>query len=128
MSLIAAMAVFGGAGIGALLRWVLGIWLNPVFPTMPLGTVAANLIGGLLVGMAATFFAQNAALAPEWRLFAVTGFLGGLTTFSTFSAEVVTLIARQEPLWALATAGVHLLGSLALTALGMLLVSALTRH
>ena len=127
MSLIAAVAVFGGAGIGALLRWVLGIWLNPVFPTVPLGTLAANLIGGLLVGMCATFFGQHAALAPEWRLFAVTGFLGGLTTFSTFSAEVVTLIARQEHLWALATAGVHLLGSLALTALGMLLVSVLSR-
>jgi CrcB protein len=128
MSLIGAVAVFGGAGIGALLRWVLGLWLNPVFPTVPLGTLAANLIGGLLVGMAATFFADHTALAPEWRLFAVTGFLGGLTTFSTFSAEVVTLIARQEHLWALATAGVHLLGSLALTALGMLLVGMLTRH
>ena len=128
MSFIAAVAVFGGAGIGALLRWVLGSWLNPVFPTLPLGTLAANLIGGLLVGIAAAFFAQHVTLAPEWRLFAVTGFLGGLTTFSTFSAEVVTLIARQEHLWALATAGVHLLGSLALTALGMLLANVLVRH
>jgi CrcB protein len=128
MTAIAAAAIFGGAGIGALLRWVLGNWLNPVFPTVPLGTLAANLIGGLLVGIAASFFTQHASLAPEWRLFAVTGFLGGLTTFSTFSAEVVTLIVRQEHLWALATAGAHLLGSLALTALGMLLATALVRH
>jgi len=128
MNVVAVAAIFSGAGIGALLRWVLGSWLNPVFPTMPLGTLAANLIGGLLVGIAASFFAQHVSLAPEWRLFAVTGFLGGLTTFSTFSAEVMTLIVRQQHLWALATAGAHLLGSLALTALGMLLANVLVRH
>ena len=128
MNVVAVAAVFGGAGIGALLRWALGGWLNPVFPTVPLGTVAANLIGGLLVGIAVSFFAQHVTLAPEWRLFAVTGFLGGLTTFSTFSAEVVTLIVRQQHLWALATAGLHLVGSLVLTALGMLLANVLMRH
>lgn len=93
--------------------------LNPVFPTLPLGTLAANLVGGYLVGVAVAFFAQNTSLPPEARLFAITGFLGGLTTFSTFSAEVVTLMARSEYLWALGAASVHLLGSLAMTALGM---------
>jgi len=89
------LAVFGGAGFGALLRWWLGGWLNPVFPTIPLGTLAANLIGGLLVGVASAFFTHNSGLAPEWRLLVITGFMGGLTTFSTFSIEVVTLIGRH---------------------------------
>jgi CrcB protein len=121
MSGISILAVFGGAGLGALLRWWLGLLLNPVFPTVPLGTVAANLIGGLLVGAASAFFTHKTGLPPEWRLLIITGFLGGLTTFSTFSLEVVTLIGRQEYGWALGTAGVHLAGSLALTALGILL-------
>ena len=99
MSLVAVLAVFVGAGVGALLRWSLGGWLNPVFPTVPLGTLAANLGGGLLVGVASAFFSHHAGLAPEWRLLAITGFLGGLTTFSTFSAEVVTLLIRQEYAW-----------------------------
>lgn len=129
MSGYAFLAVFGGAGFGAMLRWGLGTWLNPVFPTVPLGTVSANLLGGLLVGVASSYFTHNTALAPEWRLLVITGFLGGLTTFSTFSAEVVTLLGRHEHLWALATVGVHLLGSLALTALGILLGNALLiRH
>lgn len=119
------IAVFGGAGVGALLRWWLGLLLNPVFPTMPMGTVAANLLGGLLVGLSGAFFTHHAGLPPEWRLLIITGFLGGLTTFSTFSLEVVTLIARQEFAWALGVAGVHLAGSLALTALGILLANAL---
>jgi CrcB protein len=119
------LAVFGGAGFGALLRWSLGIWLNPLFPTVPLGTLAANLIGGLLVGVASAFFTHNASLPPEWRLLVITGFMGGLTTFSTFSIEVVTLISRQQYGWALSTAGVHLAGSLLLTAIGVLLSNAL---
>ena len=119
------LAVFGGAGFGALLRWSLGIWLNPLFPTVPLGTLAANLIGGLLVGVASAFFTHNASLPPEWRLLVITGFMGGLTTFSTFSIEVVTLISRQQYGWALGTAGVHLAGSLLLTAVGILLSNAL---
>ena len=125
MSLGGVVAVFGGAGFGALLRWALGGWLNPVWPHLALGTVAANLLGGLLVGLAIAFFEHYTAVAPEWRLLAITGFLGGLTTFSTFSAEVVQLIARHEHGWALATAGVHLLGSLALTAIGLVLANAL---
>ena len=124
MSGLPILAVLGGAGLGALLRWWLGGWLNPLFPTIPLGTVAANLIGGLLVGVASAFFTQHAGLAPEWRLLIITGFLGGLTTFSTFSVEVVTLIGRQEYGWALGAAGVHLFGSLVLTAVGILLANA----
>ena len=119
------LVVFGGAGFGALLRWGLGSMLNPVFPTIPLGTVAANLIGGLLVGVASAFFTHHAGLPPEWRLLVITGFLGGLTTFSTFSVEVVTLIGRQEYGWALGAAGVHLAGSLALTATGIVIANAL---
>jgi CrcB protein len=119
------LAVFGGAGFGALLRWWLGGWLNPVFPTIPLGTLAANLIGGLLVGVASSFFTHNSGLAPEWRLLIITGFMGGLTTFSTFSVEVVTLISRQEHWWALGAASVHLVGSLILTGIGILIANAL---
>ena len=125
MGLYSAVAVFCGAGLGALLRWWLSVALNPVFPTIPLGTLASNLVGGLLVGVAVAFFSHNTSLAPEVRLLAVTGFLGGLTTFSTFSAEVVTLLGRTEYLWALAAAGVHLFGSLLMTAIGMMAVNAL---
>jgi fluoride exporter len=119
VSLLAVLAVFVGAGLGALLRWGLGARLNPVFPTLPLGTLAANLLGGLLVGVAVAWFGRHAGVPPELRLFLITGFLGGLTTFSTFSAEVVTLLARGEYGWGLAAAGAHLAGSLALTALGI---------
>ena len=125
MSGLSIVAVFGGAGGGALLRWWLGGVLNPVFPTVPLGTVAANLIGGLLVGVASAFFTHNSGLAPEWRLLIITGFLGGLTTFSTFSVEVVTLIGRHEHWWALGAASVHLVGSLVLTAAGILIANTL---
>ncbi|HEX4584037.1 MAG TPA: fluoride efflux transporter CrcB [Burkholderiaceae bacterium] len=116
---MAFAAVGVGSACGAWLRWWLGLRLNPLFPTVPLGTLASNLIGGYLVGIAVAVFAQNQALAPEWRLLAITGFLGGLTTFSTFSAEVVALLARGQLSWALATAFAHLAGSLGLTALGI---------
>lgn len=112
-------AVGAGAALGAWLRWGLGIALNPLFPTVPLGTLAANLIGGYLVGFAVALFHQHAGLSPELKLFLITGFLGGLTTFSTFSAEVVALIERAQYGWALAAAGGHLVGSLAMTALGI---------
>ena len=125
MSGLPMLAVFGGAGCGALLRWWLGGLLNPVFPTIAMGTLAANLIGGLLVGIASAFFAHNASLPPELRLLIITGFLGGLTTFSTFSVEVVTLIGRQEYWWAMGAASVHLVGSLVLTAVGILMANAL---
>jgi CrcB protein len=122
MGPLAFFSVGVGAAIGAWLRWWLGIRLNPLFPTVPLGTLAANLIGGYLVGVAVAYFAQHSSLPPEARLLVITGFLGGLTTFSTFSAEVVTLIGRTEYWWALGTAGLHLFGSLLLTGLGMLTV------
>ena len=125
MSGLPILAVFGGAGFGALLRWWLGGLLNPMFPTIPLGTLAANLIGGLLVGVASAFFTHNAGVALEWRLLIITGFLGGLTTFSTFSLEVVTLIARQEYGWALGAASAHLVASLILTGIGILMATAL---
>lgn len=124
MSGLSIIAVFGGAGLGALLRWWLGLLLNPIVPTIPLGTVAANLIGGLLIGIASAFFTSHTALPPEWRLLVITGFMDGLTTFSTFSLEVVTLLGRQEYGWAVGTAGLHLTGSLALTAIGILTANA----
>lgn len=119
------LAVGAGAAFGAWLRWWLGVVLNPVFPTLPFGTLAANLIGGYLVGVAVAFFAEHAGLPPEARLFVITGFMGGLTTFSTFSAEAVTLLSRSEYVWALAHSVVHLGGSLAMTALGMFTVKLL---
>ena len=124
--MLAFVAVFVGAGLGALLRWWLGARLNPVFPTLPLGTLAANLLGGLLVGIAVAWLNRHPVLAPELRLLVITGFLGGLTTFSTFSAEVVSLLARGEYLWGGVTALAHLLGSLALTALGIGLIHLVT--
>lgn len=125
MGMHAFFAVFVGAGLGACLRWWLGLVLNPLWPTLPLGTLAANLIGGYLIGVAMAYFAFNASLPPEARLLVITGFMGGLTTFSTFSAETVTLLARGQFGWALLAIGAHLLGSLALTALGILTVRAL---
>lgn len=120
-------AVGIGAALGAWLRWWFGVRLNPVFPILPLGTLAANLLGGLLVGVAVAFFNRHPSLAPEARLLVITGFMGGLTTFSTFSSEVVALLERGDYLWAGATAGAHLFGSLALTGLGIALVTAVSR-
>ncbi len=113
------VSIFIGAGFGALLRWFLSLSLNAIFPTIPFGTLAANLLGGYLIGVAVVFFAAKASLPPEWRLFVITGFMGGLTTFSTFSAEVMTLISQNRPGWALAEIAIHVLGSLSMTALGM---------
>ena len=121
MSAILFLAVFAGAGFGALLRWGLGVLLNPVWPMLPLGTLAANLGGGLMIGMAMAHFTQHPDLHPAWRLLVVTGFLGGLTTFSTFSAEVVALLQRHHYGWALLVAGAHLAGSLLLTGIGIVL-------
>jgi CrcB protein len=113
------VAIFIGAGLGALLRWFLSIGLNAILPEVPLGTLAANLIGGYLIGFAIAVFGAKSGLPPEWRLFAITGFLGGLTTFSTFSAEVMTHALQGEFGWAFAVAALHLMGSFTLTALGM---------
>jgi CrcB protein len=113
------IAVGVGAVLGAWLRWGLGLWLNPVYPSLPLGTLGANLIGGYLIGLAMAFFLNHPGVPPEWRLFVITGFLGALTTFSTFSAEVVTMISRGQYYWALATAALHVFGSLTATGLGL---------
>ncbi len=114
---LAAIAI--GGGLGALLRFWLGLRLNAYFPAIPPGTLAANLIGGYVVGVAVAFFASYSALAPEWRLFVITGFCGGLTTFSTFSAEVVTLMQQGRALLALGAAATHLLGSVLTTLAGI---------
>ena len=119
------IAVGGGAAIGAWLRWGLGALLNPLFPTLPLGTLAANLSGGLMMGFAMELLARHAVLPSEVRLLVTTGFLGGLTTFSTFSAEVVSLFLRREYLWASVAAASHLVGSLALTIVGLLIIRGL---
>lgn len=112
------LAVGGGAACGAWMRWALGLWLNALWPQLPLGTLAANLVGGYLVGLALAWFAVAEGVPPELRLLVVTGFLGGLTTFSTFSAEAVSLLARQQFGWAAAHIALHLGGSLLATALG----------
>lgn len=122
MNPVAFIAVGLGAALGAWLRWGLGLALNAWFPLIPLGTLAANLIGGYLIGVAITLFHLQANLPPELRLFVITGLLGGLTTFSTFSAEVVSLMQRAEYLWALGAVMLHLLGSLLCTGLGILSV------
>ncbi len=127
MTALAWVAVAVGAVLGAWLRWGLGEWLNPTWPQVPLGTVAANLIGGFIIGGAIEFFALHPGLAPEWRLVVITGFLGGLTTFSTFSAEAVTLLARGQYAWAAGHIGLHLVGSLALTFAGIFAVRLLLR-
>lgn len=108
-----------GASLGAWLRWMLGLWFNPLFPSVPLGTLAANLVGGYLVGAAVAIFHLNVELSPELRLFIITGFLGGLTTFSSFSAEIVALIQRAEWGWAAGAIGLHVGGSLLMTLLGI---------
>ncbi len=118
------LAVGGGAAIGAWLRWGLGALLNPVFPTLPLGTLAANLSGGLMMGAAMELVTRHALLPPEMRLLLTTGFLGGLTTFSTFSAELTTLLLRREYLWGSIALAAHVAGSLALTIVGILLMRA----
>ena len=122
MGVYSMLAVFGGAGLGACLRWWLGLVLNPLFPTVPLGTLAANLVGGYLIGIVVAVFSIHTSLPPELRLLVVTGFMGGLTTFSTFSSEVVALLLRGEWAWAVIAATLHVLGSLALTVLGLLTV------
>jgi CrcB protein len=112
------LAVGLGAAIGAWLRWGLGLWLGSLHGFVQAGTLAANLIGGFLIGIALGFFADQPDLAPQWRLLIVTGFLGGLTTFSSFSGESLTLLQRGEVGWALAHTALHLAGSLLLCAAG----------
>ena len=116
--MIAPLAICIGASLGALARWRLGLWLSPG-GLIPWGTLAANLIGGYLIGVCVAVFQALPQLDPAWRLALVTGFLGALTTFSSFSAEVVTMLQQQRYLLAAGTTGLHLGGSLLMTLLGL---------
>ncbi|HEY0180976.1 MAG TPA: fluoride efflux transporter CrcB [Dokdonella sp.] len=127
MNLISFFAVGFGAFVGAVARWLLGLALNPILPPLPLGTLVANLLGGLIMGLAMGVFAQYEALPIAWRLAVTTGFLGGLTTFSTFSAETVTLFLRQQYAWTATIIAAHLLGSLLMTLAGIAIVRLLLR-
>jgi CrcB protein len=128
MGVYALIAIGVGAALGAWLRWGFGLMLNAIFPTLPLGTLAANLIGCYLIGIAAEYFFQNTTVPTEARLFIITGFLGGLTTFSTFSVETVTLLLREQYSWAFAIISSHLLGSLVMTILGMFTIKFFTQN
>ncbi len=113
------LAISIGSAAGGLSRWWLGLRLNALFPTLPPGTLAANLIAGYIIGGAVGLFAQLPGLAPEWRLLVITGFCGGLSTFSTFSSEVVALIQRGQLAWAAGEIAIHVAGSLAATLAGL---------
>jgi CrcB protein len=116
---LSVLAISFGAALGAVLRWLLAVRFNPLWTALPLGTLAANLIGGYAIGLALGWLGQHPELPPQVRLFVITGLLGGLTTFSTFSAEVVTHLQQGRIGPALLVAVTHVVGSLALTALGL---------
>ena len=113
------LAIALGAALGALLRWQLGAKLNSIFPTIPPGTLAANLIGAYVIGLGIAFFATFSAISPEWRLLVITGFCGGLTTFSTFSAEITGLLQQGRISWALGAVAAHVVGSVVMTFAGI---------
>lgn len=115
----AILAISVGAALGALLRWQLGIRLNSLFPTIPPGTLVANLVGAYVIGVAIAFFASFSALSPEWRLLIITGFCGGLTTFSTFAAELTILLQQGRLSWALGIVAAHVVGSVVMTFAGL---------
>jgi fluoride exporter len=119
---LAWIGIAAGAGVGALLRWRLAVMLNPIFPTLPLGTLAANLLGGLLMGLVMEFLAVYTTVPVSVRLAMTTGFLGGLTTFSTFSADTVNLLLRGESSWAMLAVAAHVIGSLSMTIAGVYVV------
>ncbi len=121
------LCISAGASLGAVLRWLLGLWLNAALPLLPMGTLAANLLGGYCIGIALSAFSVLPGIGPEWRLLIITGFLGGLTTFSTFSGEVCSLLQQQRLLPAFALVGLHVGGSLIMTFLGVG-TFALVRH
>ena len=124
--LFSIVAISLGAAIGAVLRWLLAVRFNPLWPALPLGTLAANLVGGYIIGLAIGWLGQHPELPPQVRLFVVTGFLGGLTTFSTFSAEVVAHLQEGRIFPALLVGVTHVVGSLLLTALGFASARALS--
>lgn len=116
---LSILAVGIGGAAGSLLRWLLGIRLNGVFPALPLGTLASNVIAGYVIGVAVAYFARHPGVAPEWRLFIITGLMGGLSTFSTFSAEVVQRLQDGRLGWAAGEIAIHVCASLAMTLLGI---------
>ncbi|MCB1932693.1 MAG: fluoride efflux transporter CrcB [Candidatus Accumulibacter sp.] len=116
-------AIALGAALGAVLRWQLGMRLNSLFPTIPPGTLLANLVGAYLIGLAIAFFSSFSALSPEWRLLIITGFCGGLTTFSTFSAELALLLQQGRLSWAFGAAVAHVAGSVLMTFAGIATVA-----
>ena len=113
------IAISIGAALGALLRWAFGLWLDAMPSVMSMGILTSNLVGGYFIGVAVAFFSLHADLPPQWRLFIITGFLGGLTTFSSFSAEVTKMIQYGQLSAALSTVSIHLIGSLVMTFLGI---------
>lgn len=126
MSAAGFAAVGVGAMLGAWVRWGFAVAFNNILPTLPLGTLGVNLIGGFLIGASFEFFVQHLALPVEYRLFFITGFLGSLTTFSAFSLEAVMLLQEESYGWAMALIGTHLIGSLAMTLLGFAVVRAIS--
>ena len=128
MNLLSPLAVAGGAGVGALVRWSLGLALNEMFPAIPLGTLIANIIGGFLMGMVIGSLDQFQTLPIEWRLAITTGFLGGLTTFSTFSGEALNHLLRQQWVWAGTLIMVHVAGSIFAALFGVVVVRMVLRH
>jgi fluoride exporter len=127
MNAMSFVAVGVGAALGAWLRWGFGLWFSPLAGLLPMGTLVANLLGAFLIGAAVATFHHHVDVSPEVRLFVITGFLGGLTTFSSFSAEVVALFQRAEYGWAVGTISLHLFGSLLMTVLGILCIQKLTQ-
>lgn len=121
------LVVAVGGALGSLLRWILGVRLNPIFTPLPYGTLAANLIAGYIVGVAIAFFAKMPGLAGEWRLLVVTGLMGGLSTFSTFSAEVAGHLQKEEFAWAFGEIFIHVTGSVVMTLIGFLTIAWLSR-
>jgi len=124
---LSILAVGLGGALGSLLRWALGMRLNGLFPNLPLGTLAANALAGYIIGVAIAFFARMPSLSPEWRLFVITGLMGGLSTFSTFSAEVVSHLQHGRLGWAAGEIGIHVGASVVMTILGFATVGALLR-
>src|ERR1700691_3923617 len=113
------LAISVGAAVGALLLWQVNVQMNSLIPVFPLGPLGANLVGGYIIGLAIAYFARAPGIAPEWRLLIITGFCGGLTTFSTFSAEVVTRLQEGRWVWAMVTIAIHVVGSLVMTLAGL---------
>lgn len=124
---LSVFSLGSGAVLGALLRWQLGARLNQLFPHLPPGTLVANLLGGYLAGIAVAIFAAQPQLSPEWKLFVITGFLGALTTFSSFSLEMVALMQQGRLAWALIGIASHVIGTLLMTLIGIGSVQ-LVRH